>query len=518
MVGHNVLNFDHAVILKLYGVDFYEINTHDTFIMSQVLRYKRKHKHGLGGWGEELENRKLEFNNFDTYSREMLEYCVQDVRLNAAVYEQLTSEFQAVAQTNSLIAEGMRIEHDIAILNTIMKREGWNFDEEKAKTNLRSMEKKMEEIEAVIHPQLGERKVYKDKTPKTPKFKKNGDYTATTVRLLSEYLGREVRPDETEALPAGTEFQRYTMEPITLGSMDLVKDWLLERGWKPDEYQRRKVGFDWVTTGPKLTSTSLRKLGEIGEMIDDYYTLRNRASVIRGWLDTLRGGRLHGSMWTVGTPTFRCRHEVIVNLPAVNASWGRELRELFRADEGHVLVGADSSGNQLRGLCHYVGNEDFTDEVIFGDQHQRNADALNCSRPVAKSYLYAYLFGAGDAKLGQVLTGTHNAQAGKKSREDFAKSIKGLNELRKRLSQTHGRRHTSDRETDGSQHWTDVLSSAPPITKPSTTCCNQLKVLPAKLHSSMHGRRLKRKGCEPVPVSSTMTSRRGASTLTMQMR
>ena len=62
-------------------------------------------------------------------------------------------------------------------------------------------------------------------------------------------------------------------------------------------------------------------------------------------------------------------------------------------------MGCDSAGNQLRGLCHYVRNDDFTNEVINGDQHQRNADTLNCSRPVAKSYLYAYLFGAGDGKL-----------------------------------------------------------------------------------------------------------------------
>ena len=79
---------------------------------------------------------------------------------------------------------------------------------------------------------------------------------------------------------------------------------------------------------------------------------------------------------------------------------GKELRELFVAEPGDVVVGADSSGNQLRGLCHYVRNSDFTREVIFGDQHQRNADILGCDRPTAKSYLYAYLFGAGDAKLG----------------------------------------------------------------------------------------------------------------------
>ena len=121
-------------------------------------------------------------------------------------------------------------------------------------------------------------------------------------------------------------------------------------------------------------------------MLGQYYTLRNRISVMESWFEQLKNGRIHGNMWTIGTPSFRARHEVIVNLPGVHAAWGRELRECFAADEGELIVGADSSGNQLRGLCHYVGNAEFTKEVIFGDQHQRNADALGCSRSVAKSF------------------------------------------------------------------------------------------------------------------------------------
>ena len=281
---------------------------------------------------------------------------------------------------------------------------------------------------------MGKRTVFIDKEPKTPKFKKNGEYNANTVRILSEYFDRPINPQDTHLMPAGTEFQRTREEQIELGSMELVKDWLLSIGWQPDEYQKKKVGFEWVTMGPKLTETSLKKLGELGEMVSEYYTIRSRRSVIEGWLDKAVEGRLHGNMWTCGTPTFRCRHEVIVNLPAVDAEWGKEIRELLVADEGYVVVGADSSGNQLRGLCHYVGNSDFTNEVIYGDQHQRNADILQCSRPVAKSYLYAYLFGAGDGKLGQVLTGKNNPAVGKRSKEAFAKGIKGLGELREKIS------------------------------------------------------------------------------------
>lgn len=433
LIGHNIIGFDNLVMEKLYGLKLNEKKIYDTWIMSQVLQYKRPHKHGLKGWGEHLSNSKIEFDEWDNYSKEMLRYCVQDVKLNADVFNHLMVEYKKIAAKRPAIKEGLLIEHDTAKFNARVKTRGWNFDVVKAKKNLKDMNVRMLEIENILHPQLGTHKVYIDKVEKFPKFKKNGDYTAVTARLLSDFYNKEIKTTDIHVHAAGEPFQRFTVEQITLGSMELVKEWLLTIGWKPDEYNRKKVGREWVTVGPKITDTSLEKLGDLGKMISEYYTLRNRSSVIKGWLEVLSDGRIHGNMWTIGTQTFRCRHEVIVNLPGVNAPWGKELRELFIPDDNWKVVGADSSGNQLRGLCHYVGNDEFTNEVIYGDQHQRNADALGCSRPIAKNYLYAYLFGAGDAKLGSILTGKPNANAGKKSREDFAKGIKGLAELKNRL-------------------------------------------------------------------------------------
>ena len=121
--------------------------------------------------------------------------------------------------------------------------------------------------------------------------------------MLSEFYNRQIGVEDIHKHAAGKPFRRYRMEAITLGSMDLVKDWLLSKGWVPDEYQRKKIGWEWVTMGPKLTTTSLVKMGEIGEMIDEYYTIRNRQAVISGWLEKLAEGRLHGNMWTCGRPS-----------------------------------------------------------------------------------------------------------------------------------------------------------------------------------------------------------------------
>ena len=222
--------------------------------------------------------------------------------------------------------KALQTEHAIAELCSEQVKNKWKFNLSLAKKHYEYLTFEMKKIEDKVNPTLKPRKVFIDKEPKTPKFKKNGEYTTTTIRMLREYFDKEVMAWDTHMMPPGHTFQRFRVEDITLGSMDLVKDWLITKGWVPDEYQKKKVGFQWVTTGPKLTSTSLRKMGNIGEMIDDYYTLRNRRSVLSGWLDGLRNNRLHGNMWTIGTPTFRARHEVIVNLPAVSAAWGKELR------------------------------------------------------------------------------------------------------------------------------------------------------------------------------------------------
>jgi len=459
-VGHNLLGFDIPTVDRLYGTSLLtEAHVHDTLIMSQVLRYKRGHRHGLKAWGEKLQNSKIDYDDWSHYNREMLRYCKQDVYLNRDVYHELLLEYKKVAAYNPKIKEGMQIEHEAGKFNTYVRDKGWYFDMEEALALHSTMYNRMVEIENTLEPLMGTRVVLIDKAPKTPKYKKNGEYNATTCRVLSEYFGHPVNPSDTHLMAPGTEFQRTAKEQAKLGSQEVVKEWLLTQGWKPDEYNRKKIGFEWITTGPKLTTSSLEKLGEKGLMVDEYYTLRHKASLLEGWINKVKedkDGRLKGNMWVIGTPTFRARHETIANLPGVGVPWGKEIRGMLKPDPGYVIVGADSSGNQLRALCHYVGNADFTNEVRYGDQHQRNADSLGCSRAVAKGYLYAYLFGAGDAKLGQVLTGKANKEVGSKSRADFAKGIKGLDELREKLQNVW--RRTQSHQGEG---WFPALDGRP---------------------------------------------------------
>ena len=449
LIGHNIVGFDLPALKKLFDwVPAESTTIIDTWIMSLVLDYENSRlprgafnrtKHGLAAWGEVLghskqDNTDFQANGWSEYCEDMMKYCANDVALNTEVYEELMKMLQT--QTNPKIRRGLRVEHDIAQFNADVYERGFRFDISQANNNLKIMEKHMKKIEAIIEPQLGTTEVLIDKTPKTAKYTKAGWYTATTARILSEWCGQEVLPEHAISAPVvapGQPFQRVKVETVSLSNMELVKSWLMDQGWQPDDWNVTKQDGRWVRTGPKLTTTSLSKLGRLGTLIDRYYTLRNRVSVIQGWLEKAEDGRVHGNMWCIGTPSFRARHEVIVNLPKTSAQYGRMVRELFIADSGRVLVGADSAGNQLRGLCHYVGDNDYTDLVINGDQHTRNAEVLGCSRSVAKSFLYAILFGAGDAKLGQVLTGVSNAKVGREARSKFMANLPGFGKLVSRL-------------------------------------------------------------------------------------
>jgi len=439
LIGHNIIGFDIPTVDRLYGTNLMDKPCHDTLTMSQALQFKRGHKHGLAGWGEHLGNAKIDFHDWTKFSQEMLDYCIQDCKVNLDVYKQVKREFVAISKTNPMIQKGMQVEHAIAKMNTQMREEGWNFDMDLAIQTKAMFEERMFQIEGLLEPKLGKTTVFIDKEPKTPKFKKDGTYNAVTCRILSDYFGYEVKPTDTHLMAPGTQFQRKREEQIHLGQTALVKDWLLSQGWKPDDYTRKKINGKWVNQGPKFTETSLTAFGRDGEMLSEYYTLRNRLAVLEGWLDQVKDGRLHGNMWTIGTPSMRCRHEVIVNLPSVSTLYGKPLREMLRADEGDVIVGCDSAGNQLRGLAHYIGNSDFTNEIINGDQHQRNADALTkaagfeVSRQTSKGFLYCYMFGGGDAKLGEVLKGYRDAKLGGKCKAAFAKAIPGLAELKQQV-------------------------------------------------------------------------------------
>jgi len=444
LVGHNIIGYDFPVLYKLTGWKPLPSQViYDTWIMSMVLRYKRPHKHGLEGWGSHLGYPKLKFDQFDRYSKEMLTYGIRDVSLNVKVYHKLVEEARSTLKINPLFKKGLWVEMEFARIESDIRQYGWRFNEVKARALLEEMQRRMEEIESVVNPQIGLVCVKKDKADeyKEPVFKKNGEYALSTARWFDIDPATGVSEERLVDGP----FCRIEFEPGRLSSDKVLKAWLYSIGWEPDDWNVEKINGKFVQKSPKLTESTLSKLGEVGMMVSEYGSVSNRHGILNGWLKEIEyDGRLHGRMWTIGTPTFRCRHEVIANLPKVGTLYGEEMRSLLLPKEGWVVVGADSAGNQMRGLCHDIGNEDFTREVIEGDVHTRNAGVLTPfmhpeptpkeARNKAKPFLYAFLFGAGAEKVSLILRGVRDRTIGQRAIDMFADSVPGLKELKEKLN------------------------------------------------------------------------------------
>ena len=143
-------------------------------------------------------------------------------------------------------------------------------------------------------------------------------------------------------------------------------------------------------------------------------------------------GRIHHHC-SVSTNTFRCAHRK-PNLAQVPAD--KEFRELFTASPETVMVGADLSGIELRMLAHYLGRYDggrYTDILLNDDIHQVNADKIGITRRQVKTVTYAFLYGAGNEKLGlsydNSLQPAKARKKGQEIREAYVSAIEGLADL-----------------------------------------------------------------------------------------
>ena len=151
------------------------------------------------------------------------------------------------------------------------------------------------------------------------------------------------------------------------------------------------------------------------------------------WFNTIeQDGCIHHSC-SLATQTGRNAHRGPNLGQVVSAPWARQL---FIPHPGQIMVGADLEGLELRCLGHYLSRFDegaFADVVINGDIHQQNADRVGCSRKEVKTLTYAFIYGAGDAKLGHSLRpelpDIEKKQLGTELRRKFLAAIPGLEPL-----------------------------------------------------------------------------------------
>ena len=210
-----------------------------------------------------------------------------------------------------------------------------------------------------------------------------------------------------------------------------IGEYLQDFGWEPLEHT--------PTGQPKIDEKILSQIKGIpeAEVISEFLMIQKRISQISSWFKELDEDtfRVHGFVNHNGTITGRMTHRNpnMAQIPSSSSSYGKECRACWTIPKGYKLVGIDASGLELRMLAHYMNDEEYTNEILNGDIHTTNQKLAGLeSRNQAKTFIYALLYGAGDAKLGTVAGG--GKSVGRNLRKSFISNLPSFKALKDRVA------------------------------------------------------------------------------------
>ncbi len=445
IVGHNVIGFDIPALTRMYKWSP-RSRVLDTMITSRcvhsdlysqdMVRDKFPKEcwgsHSLKAWGYRIgsvfkDAYGEQDGAFDEYNEEMRKYCERDVLVTQAIGAYMKMQEPDTRMLN--------LEHMFA---TIMRRQelvGFSFDEKKAEKLAMELTTKRAELKDELQKTF-EPKVEEMKTPEGWEIEVNGkQFFGETKAALKRLLKEE---GEVQALAnKATKLANKTKSiPFNPGSRDQIADRLKKFGWKPKLFT--------PDGKPKIDEAVLKGVKHpAAELLLRYLMVTKRLGMLaegdNAWLKCVRRGRIHGKVNSNGAVTGRCTHSYpnVAQVPAVRAPYGKECRELFKAGQGYKLVGCDASGLELRMLAHYLSAFDggqYATELLTGDIHTTNQKAAGLeTRDQAKTFIYAFLYGAGDAKIGEIVGGS--SREGKALKAKFLSSLPALKQLKQAVEE-----------------------------------------------------------------------------------
>lgn len=460
--AHNGIAHDIPALKKVYPEWTYSGKVFDTLVAARTrwnhikdsdFDLHRKGRipgdligtHKLEAWGYRLGILKQHTNitDWSVWTPEMQERCVGDTLIPRKLLMRL--------KKTGYSEQAVECEMELAWTLAAMERGGWPFDIEKAQQLQAMLAGKRENAAQKLRAIFGEMLV-RNGRPVTPK-----------------------RDNKKKGVYAGCEYQKLKLIDFNPGSRDHIADRLKKLyGWKPTEF---------TDSGKPMVDDDLLRGLPYPAIPDlcDYLLLDKRLGQLsegkEAWLkvatpDRIEGGRMtglhhiHGYINSGGTVTHRATHSHpnLSQVPKVGKPYGIECRSLFTVPEGWVLVGSDMSGLELRNLAHYMARWDgmaYGRTILEGknenktDIHSINQRALGLpdepaegrdtkGRDTSKTWFYAYVYGAGDQKLGSItaptLSDAKQKARGKADRKRFEGGLAALGyltgALKKKMQET----------------------------------------------------------------------------------
>jgi DNA polymerase-1 len=395
IIMHNGINFDGPVLKKNWKIIMRKTQVCDTLVISRLFSPSLELGHSLEAWGNRLGFPKIEFTDFDGgLTEEMVSYCIQDTLVTQKLYEYLTKEM-----SHDYSQESIKLEHEVAFIIAEQERSGFRFDEVKALQLLSVLKTKLDaicvEMQRIFPPKVTSGRTHK-----------------THGRPLSDIV-----------------------EDFNPGSRKQIAERLIEKGWKPKKRTEKGSVIVDETTLEGLDFPEAKAIAE-------YLMLQKRIAQVESWIDAIQtDGRVHGQVITNGAVTGRMTHHSpnMAQVPNSGSPYGPDCRELWTVNKGYKLVGIDASGLELRMLAHYMKDDAYTTEVVSGDIHTANQKAAGLeTRNQAKTFIYAFLYGAGSAKIGSIVGGS--SKEGQALITSFLRNTPRLKALREKVSRIYAQK------------------------------------------------------------------------------
>jgi len=417
ITAHNGIGFDFPLLNKLWGTKIGLKQAYDTLVVSRLLEPTRDGGHSLDAWGKTLGVAKLDYkatwqwmmNRREEYEGESFDnpldgllsyYCCRDVAVLVNLFRNLCDS----VSDKGFSSESVLLEHQVAAIINKQEKNGFKLDTIHATCLLAELKGKM----SAINDRMQE------------------EYPPYEVERISEKTGKILKPELVVFNPA---------------SRQQIAEKLIGLGWKPKKFTEPTANYP---QGQAIVdeSTLMGLKYPIAGMIAEYMMLGKRIAQIESWLEVVGDdGRVHGRVITNGAVTGRMTHMKpnMAQIPNSGSPYGPECRQCWTVEEGNVLVGCDASGLELRMLAHYMKDDAYVKTVTEGsskdgtDVHTVNQKAAGLqTRDQAKTFIYAFLYGAGPAKIGSIVGGS--STAGQKLINAFLKGTPALQRLRDKVS------------------------------------------------------------------------------------
>lgn len=467
IVGHNILNFDLPVLNRLASAKLDYGKCIDTLVLSRLIDTLRD-KHSLEAWGQELGCPKLhsDITDWSVITPEMEARCISDTEINLLLFRRFEKYLSSPRWKQAI-----ETEHFIAYICSILHTNGFAFNLKEALSLKELIDKELEGIDKELKVSFPLKVSFtREVMPRLTKF------GTIAKNSIPKSLGPDLSPFTAEA-----PFSLITYQEFNPASAKQRVERLNAAGWKPVNKTKGHKDAEKLARTlnrlPRHHPTRASQIATVRARLKEYTVygwmtdeenlktlpdtadkgiqllarrllLASRSSTLKTWIDACGPDeRIHGSFHGIGAWTQRMSHDHpnMGNIPKFDSKqphktpYSDRMRALWRSAPERYLVGVDAESIQLRVFGHYINDKEFINALVAGkkedgtDPHSLNARALGrvCkSRDDAKTFIYAWLLGAGIAKVAAIL-GCSIEEAGE-ANDNFLAYYPGLKQLKEK--------------------------------------------------------------------------------------